>query len=68
MKESSFWAFFGFGAVTTAFAFLGGLYAIFQQGGIGSNALGFLLLFLGTSLGVTLGSLLFIRKREAQKS
>jgi len=47
---------------------LGGLYAIFQAGGWASNALGFLLIFLGFTLGVTLGSLLFIRKKESQKS
>jgi hypothetical protein len=64
VKETAFWLFFGFGAFTTILAFGGGFYAFFQTGGGGGNALGLLLLFLGVSLAVTLGSLLFIRNKE----
>ena len=64
MKEAAFWGFFGFGVFTGALAFGGGFWALFQHRGAGSNVLGFLLLFLGASLILMLGSLLLIQRKE----
>lgn len=68
MKETAFWGFFGFGILTVVFAFWGGFWALLQQSGAGSNVLGFLLLFLGVSLTLMLGSLLLIQRKERSSS
>ena len=67
MQEKAFWAFFGFGVLTVLFAFAGGFFSLFRHGGFGSGAFGFLLLFLGASLALMLGSLVFIRQKERKK-
>ncbi len=64
MKGFAFGCFLGFGILTILLAFSGGLWALFQSRGISSSLLGFLLLFLGASLAVMLGSLLVIKNKE----
>lgn len=67
MKEFAFWAFFIFGSITVALAFAGGWFVLAKAGGAGSKAYGFLILFLGASLALMLGSLLFIRTKEGKR-
>jgi hypothetical protein len=68
MQKAAFWFFLSFGIVTVLLAFLGGLWALFRGGNAGSVALGFLLVFLGTSLALMLGSLMVIKKKEKNSS
>lgn len=64
MKGKAFWAFFIFGAVTVLLALGGGAVALFTREGAASMAIGYLLIFMGVSLALMLGSLVWIRKRE----
>ena len=63
-KEKAFWVFFTFGIVTVLLSLGGAAYTFSDGKATGSSAIGFLLLFLGASLAVTLGSLLFIRSKS----
>ena len=59
----------GFGAITVLLSFWGGSFALAKNGGGAMNdAFGFLLIFMGVSLALMLGSLLFIRKKEKEKN
>lgn len=67
VKDTAFWCFFAFASVTVILAFLGGFVALVKMEGSGSRALGFFILFLGFSLALMLGSLLFIRIRTGEE-
>ena len=67
MKPAAFWSFLGFGVVTVAVAFGGGVYTLTTQRGGMAAAFSFLLIFLGASLAAMLGSLLFIRSKEGKR-
>jgi len=67
LNSVSFWAFFAFGTVTVLIAVGGGLAVLVTQRGSTNVLLSYLLIFLGASLAVMLGSLLVIRSKERKK-
>lgn len=68
MRETAFWLFFAFGALTVLLAVGAGAFVLFGGGGFKANLFGFLLIFLGLSLALMLGSLIFIRRKQNEIS
>lgn len=64
VRDAAFRFFFAFGALTVLLALGAGVFVLFGGGGFKANLFGFLLVFLGSSLGLMLGSLIFIRQKE----
>ena len=64
VRDAAFRFFFAFGVLTVLLALGAGAFVLFGGGGVKACLFGFLLVFLGSSLGLMLGSLIFIRQKE----
>ena len=64
VRDAAFRFFFAFVVLTVLLALGAGAFVLFRGGGFRANLFGFLFIFLGSSLGLMLGSLIFIRQKE----
>lgn len=67
MKGPAFWGFLGFAVVTVGLALGGGFWALASGGGAMTQAFSSLLIFMGVSLALMVGSLILIWKKQEKK-